>query len=292
MRKKSEAIRLSRANPRKSATEFRARRHPNLIHFQEDWLDYDGAAYVPIDDATLTAEVAEFLSECRVIIRSKNGGADKDGPFDPKRADVQEVVTALAHICNVPPGTLSPPSWLDGRTDLESTNLIACQNGLLDITTRILYEATPKFFTRTALPIEHDPDAPTPDRWLQFITEVTAGSEMMARLIQEMFGYLISNDTSQQRVFFPLGLPGSGKGTLLHMLVQLVGKRNTHSVTIESLGGNFGLDRSLKLKYTPNSRRWPSAIHCSMPSTSTRSKLCPRMIGCSRPQRFISVFSG
>lgn len=239
---KSEQPRLSRANPRKSAASFRVYCHPNLIRFQEDWLDYDGSAYVLIDNDTLRSEVAEFLDNAVVVTKPKGGGDEKELPFHPKAADVREVVAALENICNVKPGTLSPPSWLDGKPDIDPKNIISCKNGLLDITTRKLHDATANFFTRTALLLDYNEKAPEPERWLQFIGEVVENDKQLMQVLQSMFGYLISNDTTQQRIFFPLGPPGSGKGTMLHVLVHLVGKRNTHSVTIEQLGGNFGLE--------------------------------------------------
>jgi putative DNA primase/helicase len=112
------------------------------------------------------------------------------------------------------------------------------------------YPATPKFFTRTALPIAYDKNAPEPKRWLGFLDEVTAGKnddgEIVARpamvaLIREMMGYLISSDTSMQRVFFLWGQPRSGKGTIMRVTTALVGKLNTSSPNIQSLAGDFGL---------------------------------------------------
>ncbi len=148
---------------------------------------------------------------------------------------------------------MSPPAWLDGTpakyAGLDPKNIIALKNSLLDITTRKLYSATPKFFTRTALPITYDKRAPQPAQWLAFLNEVTAGKndqgEIVARrqmvaLICEMMGYLISSDTSMQKVFFLCGQPRSGKGTVMRVTTALVGKLNTSSPTIQSLAGDFG----------------------------------------------------
>ena len=46
----------------------------------------------------------------------------------------------------------------------------------------------------------------------------------MVALIREMMGYLISSDTSMQRVFFLWGQPRSGKGTIMRVTTALVGK--------------------------------------------------------------------
>jgi putative DNA primase/helicase len=112
---------------------------------------------------------------------------------------------------------------------------------LLDIETRIPHKPTPKFFTRTALAMNYDPDAPTPTRWLTFLDEVMKSRQPLVDLLQEMMGYLISCDTSMHRVFFLWGRPRSGKGTILRVTTALVGEHNTRFPTIETLAGQFGM---------------------------------------------------
>src|SRR5450756_1976358 len=95
-------------------------------------------------------------------------------PFNPKRADISEVYEALEMLCHRPLEAYTPPCWLDKRERPDPQNIIACQNGLLDISTRELHGHTPDFFTRTALPIRFEAQSPAPERWLQFLKDVTA----------------------------------------------------------------------------------------------------------------------
>jgi len=234
---------LAKATPHKSAEQFRELRHPHLINFQQEWLDYDGSAYQLIKDETIEAEVGAFLVDSEIMQIEEVGGRRKKvrAPFNPKNADVREVVDALARLCHRPEGTVSPPSWLDGRSDPDPRNVISCSNCLVDIITGNTYERTPQYFTRTALPLEYNELAPDPTRWGQFLAEVTDNSEPLTELLQEMAGYLIASDTTQQRVFFPIGPPRSGKGTFLRTLNGLIGQNNIHNPTIQSLAGQFGL---------------------------------------------------
>jgi len=59
--------------------------------------------------------------------------------------------------------------------------------------------------------------------------------------LQEIFGYALGADTSQQKAFLLVGPKRSGKGTIARVLTEMVGKENTVSPTLASLGTNFGL---------------------------------------------------
>ena len=86
--------------------------------------------------------------------------------------------------------------------------------------------ATHNFFTRTALPIRFEAQPPAPERWLQFLKEVTADRQALVDLLQEILGCLISTDLEQEQVFYLLGKSRGGKGTLMKVIHALVGKRN------------------------------------------------------------------
>lgn len=242
--------------PRKSAetaATFKAAIFPTLIKHQDEWLSHDGSAYQPIEDATVQARISEFLNAAKVAVFKDDGSRADLAPYYPKIKDINEIYLQLGHLCHVERNTMSPPAWLPGAPAkyraLNPRNLISFKNGLLDITTRKLYAPTPFFFTRTALPIDYDKRAPAPKRWLAFLDEVTEGKnelgETIARpdlvtLIREMMGYLLSSDTSKQKVFHLCGQPRSGKGTVLRIITALIGQRNTVSPTIQSLANDFG----------------------------------------------------
>lgn len=240
---------LTKSTPQKSADKFRTLTRPTLICYQEDFLAWDGAAYQLVEAETIDAEVAEFLKHAKLAryeeIPDTGEKRTTYVSFNPKRGDINEVVTALKHLCHRPSGTMTPPCWLSRpQWDVvpDPRNVISCKNGLLDITTRKLYPQTADFFTRSALPIDYVAHARDCVRWKQFIREVTGGKNGLSILLQQMFGYLISTDTSQQRIFFLLGPPAGGKGTVLRMIEALCGSINVHTPTIASLGSTLELE--------------------------------------------------
>ena len=234
-------------NPGATAELFHAAHRPTLIHHKDEWFVWDSAAYRVVDDDTIESQIRTFLESCNVRFLKEKGGetAVELKPFRPRRKDVEEVYRALKNHHHVPPETMAPPCWLRDAPEeyaaLDPSKMISCKNGLLEIKTRNLHPATSKFFTHTSLDIEFDPEAPKPERFLRFLNEVTLGRQPLVDLLQEMFGYIISGDTSHQKVFFLRGKPRSGKGTILRTLEELVGKHNIATPTIRNLSSQFGM---------------------------------------------------
>ena len=56
-----------------------------------------------------------------------------------------------------------------------------------------------------------------------------------------MFGYLLTHDTSQQKIFLFQGAPRSGKGTICRVLREMLGHSNVAGPSLSSLCGEFGL---------------------------------------------------
>jgi putative DNA primase/helicase len=251
---------ISRDTPLETARAFKGQMHPNMVRYQNDWLDYDGSAYQMIEDDTIASEVLLWLDACQsraaydVVENGEEVRKYRLEKFNPKDADVQQVVKLLAHDCHVKAGAMVPPFFLPGPIDysaLDPANIIACQNGLLDITTREMCDPTPQFFTRSALSAAYDPDATCP-MFRTFLMQVLDDDELM-RLMRQWFGYLITSDVSIQNLLYMQGVPRSGKGTTARVIDALVGKRNVASHTINDLAGGFGreglIGKSL-LKFT------------------------------------------
>ena len=59
--------------------------------------------------------------------------------------------------------------------------------------------------------------------------------------MQEMFGYILSGETNQQKFFNIIGPRRSGKGTINKVLVDLLGQHNTVAPQLEELCDTFGL---------------------------------------------------
>ncbi|MCV6584431.1 MAG: phage/plasmid primase, P4 family [Marinibacterium sp.] len=222
------------------ARAFRDARRPRLLHHNEEFLDWDGAAYVGVDDGTVRAEVWAFLETCRV--KPKDGEVR---PFNPTSGAVSTTVDALKAVAHLPPSREEPPRWLDGRFGPDPLELLPTRSGLLHLPTGELMPATPELFTRNALDFAHDPEAPEPSRWLRFLGEVWPGADEADCIaaLQEFMGYLLTPDTSLQKALLIPGPKRSGKGTIGRIMGKLVGEANTVAPSLNSFGrSDFGLE--------------------------------------------------
>src|SRR5262249_10365494 len=61
------------------------------------------------------------------------------------------------------------------------------------------------------------------------------------RALRQWFGYVLSGDTSQQKILMTVGPKRSGKSTIARVLTALLGKHNVTGATLASLTKNFGL---------------------------------------------------
>ena len=119
----------------------------------------------------------------------------------------------------MPRDEFTPPCWLEGDGP-PPREIVACKNGLLHLPTGQLLGHTPRFFTLNAVDIDFDPAAANPDRWLRFLDDVWPGDAESISTLQEIVGYLLIPDTSQQKLFLLVGPPRSGKGTIARVVTH------------------------------------------------------------------------
>lgn len=228
---------LDPAAPFATATRLRAELFPDAIHTNDDWLEYDRGAYRAVEDATMRSALWSALDAAAV--RTVTKGVVTFDPFKPAPGQVSGVLDALKGVAHQPSDRMAPPVWLDSDGPPPG-EIISCRNGLLHVPSGELLPPTPRFFTRNALDIDFDPDAPEPPAWREFVDAVFPDADAAA-LLQEWFGYFLLPDTSQEKMLLLVGPPRSGKGTIQKVLTELVGRSNVCAPSIKSLGGGFGL---------------------------------------------------
>ncbi len=232
--------------PMPSAREFVAREQPDLLHYNGDWLAYAAAAYAELEDATVRRDVYHFLEQAKMppTEKQKEAGLPFGDDFRPDTTTVNHVLDALRAVAHRPRDSFKPPCWLEGDGP-PAAELVACANGLLHLPTGELLEHTPRFFTRNALTFNYDANAPAPVRWLVFLESLWPDEPEAVALLQEVFGYVLIPDTSQQKIFLMVGPTRSGKGTIARVLTELVGPPNICAPSLADFGETFGLESLL-----------------------------------------------
>ncbi len=142
-------------------------------------------------------------------------------PFMPNRAKVGDVMGALGATCQLD-SNIEAPAWLDHcGTRAAPSEFFACRNGLLHLATGEMHAPTPEFFGFNASDVSFDPTAPPPHEWLGFLEQLFGADREAIELLQEWFGYLLSSDTSQQKILLMVGPRRSGKGTIARVLTKI-----------------------------------------------------------------------
>jgi putative DNA primase/helicase len=106
----------------------------------------------------------------------------------------------------------------------------------------VLYPPTPDYFNVIASSVHYDPDAPQPVLWLHYLEQVLDDAEAIVCL-QDWMGYLLTPDTSQQKILFVEGPKRSGKGTWARIIGALLGKQSVAGPTMSSLSETSVLNR-------------------------------------------------
>ncbi|MEH3033635.1 MAG: phage/plasmid primase, P4 family [Aeromicrobium erythreum] len=207
-----------------------------LRFWRGQWMRWQKSHWSELSDDSFKSELYELLGGAS-FEKTKPDGSKKALPWNPNRRTVSELLAALEAIALIPP-EVDAPSWL---TLSGSSRMVACANGLLDLSTRQLHDHDPDWFNLVAVPFDYDEHAPPPARWLQFLDQLWPGDPHAIAALQEWFGYVLSGRTDLQKLFLLIGPPRSGKGTIVRILQALVGRGNYTGPTLNSLGTNFGL---------------------------------------------------
>jgi putative DNA primase/helicase len=207
-----------------------------LRHWRAGWMRWESTHWIEIEERTIRAESYGRLEQAQYLTRF---GAV---PWLPNRHKIGDVIDAMQGIIHLPE-YFDPPCWLDRGTATPPPDspVVACRNGLLDVSTRELRPLTPAFFNSVAVPFDYEPTSSTPTRWLEFLDQLWPDDPDSITALQEFFGYVLSGRTDLHKIMLMVGPARSGKGTIARVLAAMIGKGNVAGPTLASLGTNFGL---------------------------------------------------
>lgn len=198
-----------------------------LRRWQDEFFQWDGTRYRVVSNEDLRAKVYALFERAKANINGR-------GPVD-------NTMDALRALVNVP-SQVAMPAWLNGAPPAPVNELIGMRNGLLRVTTGDLLPHTPQFFTQGSVDVEYDPRAAVPALWLKFMDEAFPGDQESIDAMQQWFGYLLTSDTSQQKMLMCVGPKRCGKGTIARVLRSMLGEHNCTGPTLGLLGSRFGVE--------------------------------------------------
>jgi len=230
-----------------------------VIHHQNgEFMVWDGYKYKRFTEHDVRPIIARSLTHFSQFKELDEDGDPIYEPFEVRKSRVVEMVMTVQDMVHID-SSLSDPSWLTDEEENvglpDPREIVSCKNGLLDIANRKLLPPTPAYYNFTNTGIEYDPDAAEPKTWLKFLK--TTLDQESRDLLQEWFGYCLVQDTRMHKLLMVVGKPGSGKGTAMRVLQQLVGRGSYCSMDFERIGDQFALSMALgkNLMIFPDARQ-------------------------------------
>jgi putative DNA primase/helicase len=209
---------------------------PTLLHWRGQWMEWQGTHWRELEAGEVRAVAYKELEHATYEYETPKGET-KTAPWAPTKKKIADLMEAMAAIRILAP-SVDAPAWTNGTE--QRAPVVACTNGLLDVTTRELRPLTPEYFNLVSVPFDYDPEATCPN-WLAFLGNVWGTDLEAVKALQEWFGYVLSGRTDQQKILLAVGPTRSGKGTIARVLAMLVGKGNVAGPTLAGLATNFGL---------------------------------------------------
>lgn len=211
-------------NARVFATRCCREGNDQVVWFWEgEFWRWNGKHYGPEPNGKMRGRVYQFLEGAKKKI--KGGHAV---PFEPRPQHVNELVDGLKSGLSL---SALPTAWLPAGDPARDCTAFA--NEIVNVKTGDRWPATPKFWTHGALAYDWNPaaDAPT---WRDFLKGVfpldpsapPSGENFdaeSAQFIEEFFGCCMTDDVHLQKAAMLVGAERSGKGTINHILRELVG---------------------------------------------------------------------
>jgi putative DNA primase/helicase len=239
-----------------------AQRRYTLAYWREDFATYANGTYTPISAEDIRGQVVAFTEDeldrvHRLHIADWEKSFEKGDPKSVSKQPRRKHVTSFL-INNMLLGirrrvimssSRTPPFWIEGdHAGDNPCELIAMRNGVVHLPTLAsgigdpFTPATPRYFNLNATDYDFTPKPKTPTKWPRFLQSLWPDDQSSILALQEWFGYLLTPDTSRQKMLLIIGPPRAGKGTIGKVLRRLVGEANIAAPKLSSLADKFGLE--------------------------------------------------
>ena len=201
----------------------------SLRHHRDEFYLWDRRKYAVYPDGDLKARVADYLAPgVKGLTRNVVG-------------NIVEFIRAQTLV----PSSQEMPRWIGKAGPFPAEEAVVFRNGILHLPAVAegnaeLHELTPRLFTTNAVDYAYDPDRGCPE-FFEFLSTLWARDQESIETLQEVFGYLLSRDRTQQKIFMVVGPRRAGKGSLGRLLRVLVGSSNLATPKLHEFAQPFGL---------------------------------------------------
>ena len=174
----------------------------NCRYFYGQWYSYLDGVWIPEDGVREMA--------WKAMIKAKDQGFN---PTQAKAASIENCLEARLRV---------PREQVD-----KGNNYINLKNGMYELQSRRLVEHKRDLYLTNQLSFSYQPSAEYP-LWERFLNQALAledgqPDKSLISLLQEAFGYSLTNDTHFETSFWLYGPAASGKSTVIRVIQALLG---------------------------------------------------------------------
>jgi hypothetical protein len=135
--------------------------------------------------------------------------------------------------------------WINNRPDLPAAeDLMVVQNMIIDYRTLKTYDLTLNLFCVSPLNVNYDESLPQPDRCIQFLEDNFENEDQINEILKRDAYLCLPSYLEGRPAFFIMkGKTGSGKGTNIDFLREILGRSNYEESSLYALGEKYGLEK-------------------------------------------------
>lgn len=197
-------------------------RFGNIVRYsynRKKWMYWDGKVW-RLDESGEVKKLADII--CEDIKREAFLEQDDSTQMEmlkwaqrtAQSRNKEAMIKECQHLEDVP----ASPDAFDAYADY-----LNCQNGVVNLRNGELIPHDSIYMMSKIAYSEYDNSGAKPERWLQFLDEVTDGDKELQKYIQKSIGYSLSGSTREQCAYFLYGMGNNGKSTFLDTISDLMG---------------------------------------------------------------------
>lgn len=186
---------------------------------RKKWLYWDGKSW-RFDESGEVKKLADIICEDikREAVMCKDEKTQAEMLKWASRTASSKNKESMVHECQHLESIPVAPEDLDSFSDY-----LNCQNGIINLRNGELLPHDPSFLMTKSCVCECAAPGVVPERWLQFLDEVTAGDKALQGYIQKCVGYSLSGSNREQCAYFLYGMGNNGKSTFLDTIADMLG---------------------------------------------------------------------
>lgn len=182
-------------------------------YFRSNWFVYENGVWIERDRRQLRTRIRRELATQRVVL-----------PKGVSQGRINAIASMLEDDLYIPDQKIS-------ETELEFADYINLRNGMFNLNTFELEPHRPEMYLTSQLDFDYDPDAECPQfrKFLQTsITDDRGLPDMdMIMLLTEFMAYSMTANTNMKASAWLVGVPDSGKSTIITFMRNLMGNLHT-----------------------------------------------------------------